>query len=300
MTSSDIPERLRRFDIPGRVTLLEGNGDLPMVEVRSDWSTAEIYLHGAQVTGFQKKGEPPLLFTSRCSRFAPNQPIRGGIPIIFPWFGPREGSAAHGYARTMEWELHEAVTVPDGGVSLRFSFPGCPEAAMWPSFAANYVVTVTETLALELILTNTSNGQELSIENCLHTYFAVGDITRAFIRGLKGVTYLDKIEHSVAKQETEDQFAISSEVDRVFVDTAAPVEIHDQSLGRRILIEQSGSASTVVWNPWVTKAQQMTDFGNEEYKQMLCVESGNVGGNRLVLPPGKSSVLRVVLSSRPA
>jgi D-hexose-6-phosphate mutarotase len=299
MMSPDIPERLRRFDIPGRVTLLEGYGDLPMVEVTSDWATAEIYLHGAHVTGFQKKGEPPLLFTSQCSRFAPGQPIRGGVPIIFPWFGPREGSPAHGYARTTEWELHEATTVPDGGVSLRFGFPGNPEGAMWTAFAANYVVTVTDTLRLELILTNASDRQDLSIENCLHTYFAVGDIANAAVCGLKGVNYLDKVEHFTPKRETADQLAIASEVDRIFVDTITPVEIHDRSLGRRIVIEKSGSASTIVWNPWVTKAQQMTDFGNEEYKKMLCIESGNVGGNKLVLPPGKSSVLSVVLSSQP-
>jgi D-hexose-6-phosphate mutarotase len=53
----------------------------------------------------------------------------------------------------------------------------------------------------------------------------------------------------------------------------------------------------VVWNPWIAKSQQMPDFGNEEYKQMLCVESGNVAKNRIVLPPGRSSVLKVRLSS---
>jgi len=51
----DIPERLKRFEIPGRVTLLEGNGELPKIEVISDWSTAEIYLLGAHVNEFKKK-----------------------------------------------------------------------------------------------------------------------------------------------------------------------------------------------------------------------------------------------------
>jgi D-hexose-6-phosphate mutarotase len=54
---------------PGRVTFLEGRGDLPMMEISTTWSTAQIYLHGAQVKHFQKKGEPPLLFLSQCSRF---------------------------------------------------------------------------------------------------------------------------------------------------------------------------------------------------------------------------------------
>jgi len=35
-----------------RVTFLEGRGDLPMLEITTPWSSAEIYLHGAQVTHF--------------------------------------------------------------------------------------------------------------------------------------------------------------------------------------------------------------------------------------------------------
>src|SRR5512142_2952442 len=109
MAGNNIPERLRRFEIPGRVSLLEGNGEMTRIELQSDWSQAELYLHGGHVTDFRKKGEPPLLFTSQFSRFMPGQPIRGGIPIVFPWFGPREGEPAHGFARISEWDLHEAT-----------------------------------------------------------------------------------------------------------------------------------------------------------------------------------------------
>ena len=297
MITTDIPERLKRFEIPGRVTILEGNGELPKIEVNTDWSSAEIYLQGAHVTDFQKKGEPPLLFTSQFSRFEGGQAIRGGIPIIFPWFGAKEGGAAHGFARATEWELHEATTVPDGGVSLRLGFPGCAEGAMWPPFAANYVITVTDTLTLELIITNASGEQDFNFENCLHTYFAIGDINNVSVTGLKGVSYFDKVDHFAQKTEDADSIRINSEVDRIYFDTTGVVEIHDPGLGRKIRVEKSGSASTVVWNPWIAKAQQMSDFGNEEYKQMLCVESGNVVNNKVTLPPGKSSVLKVVLGS---
>jgi D-hexose-6-phosphate mutarotase len=62
-------------------------------------------------------------------------------------------------------------------------------------------------------------------------------------------------------------------------------------------VEKQGSASTVVWNPWITKARQMPDFGDEEYERMVCVESGNVASNSINLPPGGSSTLTVKLSS---
>jgi len=280
--------------------LTEGNGELGKIEVLTRHSTAEIYLHGAHVTGFQKNGEPPLLFTSQFSRFAPNQPIRGGVPIIFPWFGSREGEPAHGFARLADWELIETATLPSGGATLRFSLPDVPEAATWPPFAAYYIVTVTDQLALELVVVNASPDQTFTFENCLHTYYAVGDINSVTVLGLKGVSYQDKVEHFTQKTETNDSIRISSEVDRVFLDTGSPIEIHDPTLKRIVRIEKSGSQSTVVWNPWVTKSQQIPDFGTDEFRRMLCVETGNVDRNRITLPPGETAVLKIIVSSRPA
>ena len=299
MANADIPEPLRRLEIPGRATLVEGNGDLPRIEVTSRHSKAEIYLHGAHVTDFQKKGEPSLLFMSQCSRFAADQPIRGGVPVIFPWFGPREGGPAHGFARLASWNLNEVTTLPDGGVALRFGFPASALSTMGPPFAAYYVVTVTDRLRLDLHVVNTSPDQPLSFENCLHTYFTVGDIDAVRVRGLKGCGYLDKVDNFARKTETAAALAVTGETDRVYLDITGPVEIHDPGLRRRILIEKSGSASTVVWNPWIAKAQQMSDFGNDEYRRMICVESGNLADNRVTLPPGATSTLSVTLSSAP-
>jgi len=300
MVTTDIPERLKRFEIPGRVTVLEGNGELPKIEATTDWSTAEIYLNGAHVTDFQKKGEPPMLFTSQFSRFAHGEPIRGGIPIIFPWFGAREGSPAHGFARLAEWELHEATTIPEGGVSLRFGLPLSAHGATWPPIATYYVVTISDRLTLELIVTNTSPDQPFTFENCLHTYFAVSDISNVSVSGLKGVHYLDKADNFAPKTDNADVIRIASEVDRIYCDTEATIELLDSKLRRKMRIEKSGSASTVVWNPWSAKAQQMPDFGNDEYQQMLCIESGNVVKNKVTLAPGKTSVLKIAISSEPS
>jgi D-hexose-6-phosphate mutarotase len=299
MSTGFIVPQLKRFEIPGRVTVQEGNGDLPKLEVTTDWSTAEIYLHGAHVTDFQKKGEPPLLFMSQCSRFVAGQPIRGGIPVIFPWFGPREGHAMHGFARVTSWNLHETIALPTGGVSLRFSMPELDEAATFPTFTAHYVVTVTDKLTLELVLTNTASNQNFTLENCLHTYFKVGDISAVSITGLKGLTYLDKVENFAAKKELAEAIKISSEVDRIYQETTGTVEICDLLLNRKIRVEKFGSNSTVVWNPWIAKAQQMPDFGNEEYTGMVCVESGNVDRDKITLAPGRSTAMKVILSSEP-
>jgi glucose-6-phosphate 1-epimerase len=285
-----------KFEIPGVVTFSAGNGGLPKIDVRTPSSTAEIYLNGAQVTGFQKSGEPPLLFMSRLSHFAAGKPIRGGVPICFPWFGPREGeSAMHGFARITEWEVTSAVQEPKGGVTLRFNLPETPARAVWPSFRTEFVVTVSDKLTMELITRNTSAERNLEFENCLHTYFAVGDIRDVSITGLNSAHYLDKADHGMQKQETAEAITITKETNRTYVDTTNAVQIRDAKFNRTIQVEKSGSNSTVVWNPWTT--QLMPDFAVEEHQHMVCVESGSVAKNKLTLTPGQSAKLKVTLSS---
>ena len=153
---------------------------------------------------YGKEGQP-LLFLSQCSRFAENEPIRGGIPVIFPWFGPREGMAQHGFARTKNWDLKEFVPAADGSVSVRLALPDCPEASGFPPFTADYIVTVNESLTLQLIVTNKSKTEAFTFENCLHTYFEVGSISGVSIPGLQGAEYLDKVADFAQKKEEQEK-----------------------------------------------------------------------------------------------
>ncbi len=269
------------------VTFVEGHGGLPKVLIETPWSSAEIYLHGAHVTHFQKKAEAPLLFLSQSSEFLSDKPIRGGVPIIFPWFGPREGESAHGFARTAAWDLTARSVQPDGSVKLYFRLPAVIEV--------KYSVTVGETLAMELLIRNTGE-MDYTFESCLHTYFQISAIDTIAITGLADTTYLDKVT-GTTRAESSSPIHISSEVDRVYQDTIAAVEIRDPGLKRTIRVEKSGSNSTVVWNPWIDKSQRMADFGDDEYLQMVCVESGNVAANKITLAPGELAVMKVVVSS---
>jgi glucose-6-phosphate 1-epimerase len=292
-------ENFKKHELPGRVQIIATAGGLPKVVVTSKSSTSEIYLHGAHITHFQKNGEPPLLFLSRKSLFAPDKAIRGGIPICFPWFGAREGAVMHGIARLSEWELSETVATPEGSVKVVFTLPANLLAqAGWPPAKVNFTVTVAETLTLEFSVVN-ATAQEFVFETCLHAYFSIGDIAQVAIHGLKGLSYMDKVDHFMRKQEFADAIKISSEVDRVYLNSTATVKINDSKLRRVISVEKSGSASTVVWNPWIDKAKGMSDFGADEYKEMVCVEAGNVGEIKISLAPGQSALLKVVLGSTP-
>jgi len=153
---------------------------------------------------------------------------------------------------------------------------------------------------MELVATNESCDATLEFENCLHTYFHVGDIGAVSLTGLQGVAFLDNAAggNGGRKMENDAVLHITKETNRIYPDNAAAVEIHDQKLKRIIRVEKSGSASTVVWNPWTTQ-KLPDDFDPAEHAQMICVESGNVKQNKITLAPGKSSALRVVVSSRP-
>ncbi|MDP3851322.1 MAG: D-hexose-6-phosphate mutarotase [Luteolibacter sp.] len=281
----------KHHEIPGRVTAIAGKGNLPALRIETDSSNAEIHLLGAHITHFQKNGGEPLLFMSAESEFEPGKPIRGGVPIIFPWFGPREGLAAHGFARLASWDLLDTIVLPEGSIRLTFRLPA--EDAI----AAEFRVTVGESLAMELSVTNTG-ASDFTFENCLHTYFQIGDIHQIDIAGLQGTRYLDSLLASEFT-ETGETIRFSGEVDRVYQNTAATVEIHDPSLRRTIHVRKRGSKSTVVWNPWIAKSKRMPDFGDEEYHQMVCVESGNVKANAITLAPGEQSVLKVEVDSTP-
>jgi len=299
MATSSIPDQLRKHEIPGRVRVAAGNGGLPKISITTEVSAAEIYLLGAHVTGFQKTGEPPLLFMSGKSWFAPGKPIRGGVPVCFPWFGAREGDAAHGFARITEWQLVKTAAVPDGSVTLIFRLPEIPERLDWKNLRTEFVVTISDKLTMELIATNNSSAA-MEIENCLHTYFCVGDIGAVSITGLQGVPFLDNAAggNGARKVENNSALRIAKETNRVYPDSTATVEIRDENLKRTICVEKSNSNSTVVWNPWTTQ-KLPDDFDPAEHKHMVCVESGNVKQNKISLAPGKSAALKVILSSRP-
>jgi len=261
---------------------------------------AEIYLHGAHVAGFQKNGESPLIFLSRKSYFTPGRPIRGGVPICFPWFSNRDGEPSHGFVRLAEWQLVKTATAPDGAVTLHFALPQIPGREVWKNLRTEFVVTVSDKLTMELIATNDSCDEALEIETCLHTYFHVGDIGAVSITGLQGAAFLDNAAGGNGERKIQNEAAlrIAKETNRIYLDTTSAVEIRDEKLKRIIHVEKSGSKSTVVWNPWTTQ-KLPDDFDPAEHKNMVCVESGNVKQNKILLAPGKSLALKVVISSRP-
>jgi D-hexose-6-phosphate mutarotase len=291
-------DTLRCHIIANRLEIAAGNGGLPLLKITTPWSTAEIYLHGAHVAAFQKTGEPPLIFMSGKSYFAADKAIRGGVPICYPWFGNREGGPSHGTARITEWQLVKTSATQDGAVTVQFALPKTPGNSEWNVLRTEFTVTVSDKLTMELTSANESCDGAVEFEECLHTYLHVGDIGAVTVSGLESAAFLDFAHgaNGALKSAENAAIKISQETNRSYLDTTSTVEVRDEKLKRIVRVEKSNSKSTVVWNPWTTQ-KMPEDWGTNDYLGMVCVESGNVKGNKLSLGPGKETSLKVVISS---
>lgn len=298
MSTADLE---RRFGIPGRVRIDEGSGSLPRLTVTSDLATAELYLHGAHLTGFQPRGSQPVLFMSEESHFDPSKPIRGGIPVIFPWFGPRSGSPespAHGFARIRPWTLVSVQAEPDGAIRVVLGLAPDASSPLWPApFSLRMGFTIGRSLGLDLEVRGA--GAPFTFEEAFHTYFLVGDVRRVTVAGLENTEYLDKVDAFRKKLQPPEPIRITAETDRVYLRTRSTCVLSDPVLERTITVEKENSDSTVVWNPWIDKARAMADFGDEEWPRMICIETANVGESAVPLEPSGAHRLRARIHVSP-
>ena len=295
---NSVSELQDKFGIAGIVTVTQRTPDYPTIQIDNQFAEASIALHGAQVMTFQPKGHKPVLWLSRDAIYAEGVPIRGGIPICWPWFGgyPDGTLPAHGFARRRFWQLDAIEQISSGATRVVIS--DCDDENsrfLWDhAFRLELTVLVGRDLSLSLKMTN-SGATAYDISAALHSYFSVGDISRVDISGFDNVEYIDQLE---CKQRRVQRGAIhfEGELDRIYQDALADEVMHDNSLQRTIRLRKTGSRSSVVWNPWARKSASMDDFEGGAYRHMLCVETSNAGDDIIRLPPGGSHNLGVVIS----
>ncbi len=261
------------------------NPQLPIIPLAHDGTGAEIFLQGAHLARFQTQNGGELLWVSEQSHFQTRKPIRGGIPLIFPWFGPRKddsASPAHGFARTMEWRTESAT---ENTLTLFLESNGATLAA-WPHpFRLVYRVAIeAEKLSLALQIHNIGDA-DFQFETALHTYFRVSDVRNIVIDGLNGKTYLDKTRNMV-RQTQNGPIRIEGETDRVYLDSRGPITLRDGARTVRIS-DLGGVKSSVVWNPWTEKARALPDLGDDEWPEFVCIESGVIADDAETLAAGE-------------
>jgi glucose-6-phosphate 1-epimerase len=294
--ADSIAQLNRRFGIPGIAEVVAGNGGLPAVRITSAAAVGEIYLHGAHVTSWRPESADEVFFVSSQSRWEEGKAIRGGVPICFPWFGDKANdpkAPAHGFVRIKSWQL-DSIGNSDRAVAVTLSTASDASTKRW--WPVDFLLTLRASfgaeLGLELTLTNTGSSA-LRFEEALHSYHNVGDVRTVRINGLDLVHYLDKTDGYREKVE-QDDVAITTETDRVYLDTQTPVELLDPVLRRRIDVKKENSLTTVIWNPWQEKAHSMSDLGADEWTRMLCIETSNVLGYAVEVAPGQGHQMKTI------
>lgn len=294
---ADIAVLNQKYGIAEKVRFKAGPGDLPFVELSCAHGDALVALQGGHLLSWIPRGEQPVIWLSKDAKFAPGKPIRGGVPVCWPWFGPHsheENFPAHGFARTAPWQVIGTEDCGDGGVRLVLSLQQNDATRRYWPFSAELTMRISlgATLEIELITRNTGEAP-ITIAEALHTYIEVGDVRGIAIRGLEDCEFLDKVDDGNNKRQ-QGQVTIGGEIDRVYLNTVSDCLIDDPGLNRRIRIGKRGSRSTVVWNPWRAKAAKMGDLGEEGFLKMVCVETANAADNSVAIAAGDEHHLAVI------
>ncbi|KAK5126883.1 hypothetical protein LTR08_004550 [Meristemomyces frigidus] len=259
--------------------------------------SVEVLLYGATVTSWKHNGRENL-WVSEAAKLDGSKPVRGGVPVVFPCFGPPPkdhatgGLPQHGFARNSTWEYlgksssesGKLASGGDDGVKLDFGLSSAQlseEAKKaWPyDFALVYSVTLGKDGLQTMLNVQNKGDKSFEFQMLLHTYFRVDSITKVTINGLGSTTYIDKVLNATEHQQSNPSLQITGETDRVYKSIKQDTTSILQDGKPRLDVIRDNLEDTVVWNPWIEKAKGMGDFEpNDGYKNMVCVEVGAVNG----------------------
>jgi glucose-6-phosphate 1-epimerase len=283
-----------RFNMPKLLTFEEQNG-LIRANVHTPEATATIYLQGAHLTAWQPAGEGSVIFLSSKTDLAPGKPIRGGVPVVFPWFAndskkdriDGHPGPAHGFARVQDWSL-EKVERSDGYLKLVLTLgPTEMSRSMgYDGFLLTMEFLIGKALTMSMTVKNTSTAP-LVFEDAFHTYYKVADIHEVAVSGLEVTSFIDKTDEFKVKPAEGKPVRFTKKEDRVYNGTTADCVIDDVAGRRRIRLHKSGSNTTVVWNNFAP----MPDLGEWDWHEYVAVETANAGRDAITLAPGESATM---------
>jgi len=287
----NIDELDEKFSIEGEVGFAELENDLVFVTVSNKYADADICLYGAHVTSFRPQNSIDVLWMSPDSNFEIGTPIRGGIPVCFPWFGPHKTDPEkpmHGFGRLMYWEVSETATLPGGETKICLKLESSDETKKyWDyDFIAVITIVVGKTLTTSLNVTNTS-AEAFEFSCALHSYYNLSAIENITIEGLQGITYFNQLNGE--REIQEDEFLqIQEATTRHYLNTETPVIISDPIFRRRIMADKFGSKVTTVWNPGEETCSKIGDLPDDAWETFVCVEATNAFDYPVTLAPQQS------------
>jgi len=267
---------------------------LPMLLVENALGRTVIAVQGAHVMSFQPAGQREMLWVSPKTLLQEGTPIRGGIPLCLPWFGPGpDGKTMHGFARIKEWTVVAAERLESGATSLVMALSGdAATSALWPH-AFLFRLEIEAGTALKMVMHVENRGKDAApLAFAFHTYFSVPDVAKARVSGLEGTTYIDKMD-SFARKPQNGEVIIDGITDRIYLDVPARQTIATET--GTISIESTAKCA-VVWNAW-SNDKNIPDLGDGNHVGYLCVERGDVADHAITLSPGASYAASMTLAA---
>ncbi|MBU0913890.1 MAG: D-hexose-6-phosphate mutarotase [Gammaproteobacteria bacterium] len=249
--------------------------DLPCYVLSCGQATAVISSYGAHVLSYKPQAEVEVIYLSPDSVWQNNSPIRGGVPVCWPWFGPAatefnpdaQKLPNHGLVRTELWQLVQQ-SVTDTAVSIELRI----EAQALPYSNAPSYLSLTLQLT-EAALTMTLNSDQGLQQAALHSYFTVDSVHQVAVSTLTG-SYLDKVKAGERFEQQQPELKFSEEVDRVYLDTTGELTLKQEK--NAVQITQQGHDASVLWNPWTEKAAALKDLPDSGYLDFVCVETARL------------------------
>ncbi|MGN5162059.1 D-hexose-6-phosphate mutarotase [Aeromonas dhakensis] len=267
----------------------------PLLTVDNGYAKAEISLFGAHVLSYQRHDEPASIWLSDKAVLDGSKPIRGGIPLCWPWFGPAparvgSGKPSHGFARTSLWTLDGVSDHGDGTLVHLSLRDNETTRQLWPhAFELELDVLVGKELAL--VLTTRNTGKEpLVYGGALHTYLQISAPEAVSVSGL-GEPYADKLTGQNGQQQ--GALTLHGPLDRVYWQPDAQVSIQDGERQTRVV--SGNHDSVVVWTPWLEGASAMADMSDDGYRTMLCVEAAIASEAGVTVAPDEEHSFSTVI-----
>lgn len=272
---------------------------LPVLHIRNEFCSATISYQGAQVLHYQQTGESPLLWQSEPNSFQAGKAIRGGIPLCFPWFGQHPTQTdlpSHGFARNMDWQLQQATENAQGHHLTFVLRDNAATRLLWNhAFEAVMDIHLGEQLHFEFRVKN-NDQHPFAFSFAWHSYFQIEDINQTQLHGLEHTRFLDQLCTSAGYNSGDTQpVSFSSETDRIYQQASGHYQIKS-ALESTIDIHSASCSSVVVWNPWSEKAARLNDMAKDAWKNMLCVECGQVDSATVQLAPAQLVSYQLTLS----
>ena len=270
-----------------------------------------VSLFGAHVLSYINKADnKERLWLSKDAIFDNKTPIRGGIPICWPWFSAHpihNDFPSHGYARTQMFKLVDAQEKRNEDNVTTTQITLCPTNPCqygYDDMTMHVVISLNTKLHIDIVSTN-QGLSPIALTQALHSYFLVDDISKVIIEGVD-TPYTDKPSNT-ANNASPSPYIFDQEVDRIHAYEHAQyknkqvIQIVSKSVSSDSTvcfktehnIIQSGHDSTVVWNPWIEKSDAMHDVHANGFVTMLCIEAANTQNAKpaLVLEHNKTHTL---------